>query len=59
VQERVVGIGVDLWDPEQAKRFGHEYEGHIKCAEGVVGEVARWTSEMILEHLDRSTKESH
>ncbi|MBN1858869.1 C_GCAxxG_C_C family protein [Candidatus Bipolaricaulota bacterium] len=58
VQERVVGIGVDLWNPEQAARF-RDAEGHIKCAEGVVGQVARWTSEIILSYLERAKQEEH
>ncbi len=59
VQERVVGIGVDFWNPEQAKRFSQDFEGHIKCAEGVVGEVARWTSEIILGYLERAREGKH
>jgi hypothetical protein len=55
VQERVVGIGVDLWNPEEAKRFGTEYDGHAKCAEGVVGRVAGWTAQTILNDIKRSS----
>ncbi len=58
VQQRVVGIGVDLWNPEQAASF-RDAEGHIKCAEGVVGEVARWTSEIILGYLERTSEEEN
>ena len=55
VQERVVGIGVDLWDPQDAARFGKEYNGHAKCAEGVVGVVTEWTAHAILEVLEDSS----
>ncbi len=58
VQERVVGIGVDFWNPEQADKF-RAADGHIKCAEGVVGHVARWTAEIILSYLDRASKEDN
>ena len=56
VQERVVGIGVDLWNPQDAMRFGKEYDGHAKCAEGVVGVVAQWTAHMIQDHLEASSE---
>ena len=56
VQEQVVGIGVDFWDPQDAKRFRSEYDGHTRCAEGVVGVVTEWASELILEHLEASDK---
>lgn len=61
VQERVVGIGVDFWNPVDAARFGHEYGGHHKCAVGVVGEVARWTAELVLRDAQTSDagKEAH
>ncbi len=56
VQEKIVGIGVDLWDPDEAKRFGSQYDGHVKCAEGVVGVVAEWTAQTILDYLERSSE---
>jgi len=52
VQQKVVGLSIDLWNREEAKRFGTEYDGHNKCAEGVVGVVAGWTAQILLDYLD-------
>ncbi len=57
VQERIVGTGIDFWDPEQAERFAHEYDGHVKCAERVVGQVAQWTAELIAGYLTERPEE--
>jgi len=59
VQERVVGVGVDFWNPEEAERFSHDLQGHVKCAEGVVGEVTRWTCELILGYLERVREDEY
>ncbi|MEM1585935.1 MAG: C-GCAxxG-C-C family protein [Candidatus Bathyarchaeia archaeon] len=54
VQTKIFGRSFNLWDPDDYKKF-EEMGGHRDKCTDVVGKVAKWTVEMLLE--DKSIKE--
>jgi hypothetical protein len=48
VQQCIFGRSFDLWDPDEYRAF-EAAGGHVDKCPHVVGQVARWTVEILLE----------